>query len=154
MNITNRNYEEQDILFFQDCVKNSIEWQKEECSLHQLSEYMMSYEHLHGRWIVWLFDCQKVGISYTVNESPSNGRPWVGTLLVEPGHRKSGVGSKIMEALLEEWGNDGHKVAYAAIPIMQQGWSTFLSKCGFEQYKLEKEEGHTYLLFVKPLEKE
>lgn len=35
---------------------------------------------------------------------------------------------------------------------MKLNWSNFLSNCGFEQYKIEKEEEETYLLFIKPIE--
>jgi hypothetical protein len=153
MDIVYRDYEESDYEFFQACVKNSPEWQITECTVQQLSDYIQSYEYLNGRWLVWNYNGEPIGISYTVNESPANGRPWIGTILVENGKRQKGFGSRIVEALSREWEKSGHKVIYTAIPIMQNGWSEFLSKCSFEQYKIEKENEITYLLFVKPLEK-
>jgi GNAT superfamily N-acetyltransferase len=154
MVITYRKYEEQDLYFFQSCVKDSPEWQQEECTYEDIKNFMAFYEHLNGRWLVWIHDGQKIGLTFTVDQSPSNGRPWLGTVLVDSAYRRQKFGEKMINLLLEEWAENGHKVAYAAIPIMQHGWSAFLSMGGFEQYKIEKDKEHTYLLFVKPLEKE
>nr|WP_239585873.1 GNAT family N-acetyltransferase [Bacillus mesophilus] len=105
-----------------------------------------------GNWYVWLNGSQRVGVSYYVEHAPSNNRAWIGTILVNSAHRSAGIGKAILKLITEKLKRKGHKVVYAAVPIHQNKWISFLSSCQFEQYKLEKEDELTYLLFVKPIE--
>lgn len=150
--LKSRPYEDRDYSFFLDCVNSSPEWQEEECEGNKLHSYLERYKHLEGHWLIWCNKDKQIGISFTLDSSPSNGRPWLGTLLILPGYRRIGYGSTIVSKLLKRWANEGEKIVYAGIPIMKLNWSNFLSNCGFEQYKIEKEEEKTYLLFIKPIE--
>ncbi|MBM6618609.1 GNAT family N-acetyltransferase [Bacillus suaedaesalsae] len=152
--VTSRPYEDIDFSFFINCVKDSKDWQEEECHESELHNFMKKYEHVNGVWLIWSDENREIGISYTVEHAQSNGRPWVGTLLIHPQYQRNGYGKTIITQLLHTWADKGEKIAYAAIPIMQHGWISFLTSCGFEQYKIEKEYDKTYLLCIKPLEKE
>ncbi len=143
-----------DIPFFRTLIKSSPEWEVSECSAESLENYLNSYEEMNGIWSVWYAAETKIAISYSVEQAPSNGRPWIGTLIIEPTFRQKGWGKKIVRKLTSDFQNNGHQIVYAAVPLHQNDWISFLSSCGFEQYKLEKEKNNTYLLFVKPLEKE
>lgn len=149
--LSSRAYNQEDFHFLKECVRESPEWQKEECHELALEDYMRQYEHLNGRWLIWEENQELIGISFTLDCSPSNSRPWLGTLLLHPKYRLQGNGKRIINEIAKKWKSSGEKIAYSAIPIMNLGWSTFLSKCGFEQYKIEKEANKTYLLFIKPL---
>lgn len=152
MTLINRLMMEEDIPFLKSLIKNSPEWELEECSYEGLEEYLKEYKDVNGKWHVWYADNKKMAISYSVEQAPTNHRPWIGTLLVEPSSRQKGNGKKIIQYLLDEFQDNNHHVVYAAAPIHQNTWLSFLSSSGFEQYKIEKVESKTYLLFVKPLE--
>ncbi|WP_235991711.1 hypothetical protein [Metabacillus schmidteae] len=47
----------------------------------------------------------------------------------------------------------GHKALFAGCPIERDSWLQFLGNCGFEQFKVEKDEvtQKEYMIFVLPL---
>ncbi|KAA0548082.1 GNAT family N-acetyltransferase [Bacillus sp. BGMRC 2118] len=149
--MTSRKYENDDYTFILQCVRESNDWQEEECNISEIDHYLKEYEHVNGEWLVWCEEDKEIGISYSVDQAQSNGRPWLGTILVHPAYQRSGYGKSVISQLVKRWSAKGEKVAYAAVPIMRQEWISFLSACGFEQYKIEKEGDKTYLLCIIPL---
>nr|WP_272495819.1 GNAT family N-acetyltransferase [Bacillus pinisoli] len=103
-----------------------------------------------GDWLVWYKNKARVAITYHVEHAPSNNRPWIGTVLVSPSERRLGIGKKVVEQLRGELSERGHKAVYAAVPVERNQWIQFLASCGFEQFKLEKENDKMYLVFVLP----
>ncbi len=143
--------QKEDLSFFQNLIKSSPEWESEECYDDNLEGYLERNKQYNGEWFVWTVDNKKIGISYSVEQAPSNQRPWIGTILVDPLCRQKGYGKLIIECLVSEFQEKKHKVVYAAVPINKNHWISFLSSMGFEQYKVEDVENKTYLIFVKPL---
>lgn len=144
---------EKDLHFFNELVKASPEWSKEECVPEQLETYLSNYSMYNGVWQVWELDGDLVGICYVLEWSPSNEKPWLGTILIHPSFRGQGFAKKIIAMIGEELKARGHKALFAACPSNQSSWLLFLGKCGFEQYKFEIDD-HTsqqYILTVKPL---
>lgn len=117
MILNSRPYEERDFSFFLECVNSSPEWQEEECDGNQLHNYMEGYKHLGGHWVIWSNKDVQIGISFTLDCSPSNRRPWLGTLLIHPEYRRKGYGKTIVNKLLRRWSKNGEKIVFAAIPI-------------------------------------
>jgi GNAT superfamily N-acetyltransferase len=155
LNVTSQPFKREDFLFVERLIHTCPEWMSEEEYPYEgLQAFLKSFDALQGTWSVWYLDSEKVAFSFYVERAPSNNRPWIGTILVEESYRSKGIGKRIMKCLFEDLQNRGHKIAYAAVPIQQNNWIRFLSCCGFEQFKLEKDEEKTYLLFVKPLEEE
>ncbi|MFZ3588099.1 GNAT family N-acetyltransferase [Bacillus sp. DJP31] len=154
MTLINRSMTKKDFPFFQTLIKSSPEWETEECTSEELEHYLKRYEDIKGKWSVWYVDNIKMAITYCVENASSNLRPWVGTIIVEPAFRQKGWGKKIVHRLTTDFQKNNHQIVYAAVSIHQNIWISFLASCGFEQYKIEKEDGKTFLLFVKPLKKE
>ncbi|WP_456275641.1 GNAT family N-acetyltransferase [Bacillus sp. AK128] len=150
MNLISKDLQEEDIPFFQGLIKASPEWEQEEVSSAEIKTYLELYQE--GTWSVWFEGENRVGISYYVENAASNNRPWIGTVLVASAYRSRGIGKEIVSMLMKDLQREGHKVVYAAIPIVQDFWIKFLSSCGFEQYKIEKDHDRMYLLFIKPIE--
>lgn len=117
-----------------------------------IEEYIEAYSELDGEWRVWEKDGERAGVTFHVRRAPSNRKPWLGTILVHPDRRGTGLGCGILLTLGEELAAE-NKAVFAAVPASESGWLEFLSKSGFEQYKSEKdEEGKEHLLLLKPLQ--
>ncbi|UII57260.1 GNAT family N-acetyltransferase [Cytobacillus spongiae] len=141
-----------DIGFFEEIIMDSPEWEEVELIQHQLSEYIQKYAHLNGEWRVWKLKGQKVAISYHLPKSYSNHKPWIGTLLVRKAERNKGIGKEIISNICTEMKECNQKVIFAGFPIENSQWTSFLTSCSFEQYKLEKDEqGDNYLIMIRPL---
>ncbi|MFD1735660.1 GNAT family N-acetyltransferase [Bacillus salitolerans] len=153
MDLTFRPIQDGDVPFIRRLIKDSPEWLKEEGESLDVYGIFNQYKYLQGQWLVWKENNSLVGISFLVESAPSNNRPWIGTIIVRKDKRRHGMGSSIIAKLLAMLKQDGHKIAYAAVPIENSSWINFLTICGFEQYKIEKnEDNKIYLLFVCPLE--
>jgi GNAT superfamily N-acetyltransferase len=154
LNITSQPLNDEDFSFVEGLIKTSPEWEAEEYSHEGIQTFIKSYDTLQGKWSIWYLDSKKIAFSFYVEQALSNNRPWIGTIVVEETYRSKGIGKRIMQCLCGKFQDRGYKIVYAAVPIQQNKWISFLSSCGFEQFKLEKDGEKTYLLFVKPLEKE
>ncbi|MGG1688309.1 GNAT family N-acetyltransferase [Pseudalkalibacillus sp. NRS-1564] len=107
--------------------------------------YIQTYEGMGCEFNVWFYGDLPVAITAVLDDAPSNQKPWLGTIVVHPMKRKSGIGCSVIRTLLGEK-ND---VVFLGIPYELNEWSLFLGKCGFEQYGIE-EEGKKYLILVHP----
>jgi GNAT superfamily N-acetyltransferase len=149
--LTWRRLENSDLPFFKDVVSASPKWRKNELKDLPLEGYIEQYATLSGEWRVW----EKVGIplavSYHVESSPSNQKPWLGTILVKAEERRRGIASEIMNQLSAEFKVNGHKALFAAVPIDEYEWVNFLADCRFEQFKIEENKGEPFLIMVRPL---
>jgi GNAT superfamily N-acetyltransferase len=141
-----------DLIFFKRIAMDCDEWKEIELKGKSIEEYIDESEKWHGEWRVWNIGEDKVALSYHVKKAQSNEKPWLGTLLVAAEWRGNGVAKLILDFISKEVYSDSADVLFAACPISQIKWSSFLSKNGFEQYKLEKDEhGESYLIHARPL---
>lgn len=83
-NLEFKELNEGDYNFFKDIIRVSNDWQKEECSENELENYLLSYQMFNGQWRLWYKNNNRIGISYHIEWSPSNERPWIGTILIHP----------------------------------------------------------------------
>ncbi|MFY0759209.1 GNAT family N-acetyltransferase [Metabacillus dongyingensis] len=147
-----RLFEEKDYPFFTELISASEAWHEEECRPDQAEEYMTSYKMYNGTWLIWMKSAEKIGISFHLNWAPSNEKPWIGTILIHPEHRKQGLAKKMIEQISAQLKGDGHKAVFAGCPASRLDWLKFLGRCGFEQLKSEKDsEGKEYIITVKPV---
>jgi len=148
-----RDFQSSDLPFFQELINASTEWQQEECTSDKLEAYLLSYKMYDGKWRIWHDGETCIGISFLVEWSPSNGKPWIGTILIHPSKYLRGYGKLVIKHYKEELTQNGHKVLFAGCPIQRSSWIQFLGKCGFEQFKVEKDEAtqKEYMIFVLPL---
>jgi GNAT superfamily N-acetyltransferase len=151
--LTSRELHEDDFYFLKEIITASSEWQKEECHVNELKSYLLSYKMYNGEWRIWSIDNKHVGISYVLEWSPANEKPWVGTILVHPMAQRKGIGKNIVNTIGFELSLRGHKALFAACPTKQDSWLQFLGKCGFEQFKIEQDVSTSkdYMITVKPL---
>jgi GNAT superfamily N-acetyltransferase len=150
--ISSRSLSAGDYAFFQYLADQSAEWLVHEKQGRGIEEYIEEHSELNGEWRVWEKDGERAGITFHVTRAPSNQKPWIGTLLVDPDRRGTGIGGGILSAIAEELSAE-HKAVFAAVPASESGWLEFLSKSGFEQYKSENDEGgKEHLLLLRPLQ--
>jgi GNAT superfamily N-acetyltransferase len=153
INLISRELNVNDNNFFKEIIAESPDWQKEECSIDNLQHYLLSYNMYKGEWRIWSCENIDVGISYILEWSPANEKPWLGTILIHPSVQRRGLGKEILDKIGSELYQRGHKAFFAACPIVQDSWLQFLGKCGFQQFKVEKDENtlKEYMITVKPL---
>ncbi|WP_080846668.1 GNAT family N-acetyltransferase [Cytobacillus gottheilii] len=150
-NLSWRALVKSDYSFFEILISQSPKWQEIELGERSLEQFVEDYEYAKGEWRVWELDGSSFAISHHTESSPSNKKPWLGTLLVHSELRRKGIGERILDKLSNEMKDKGHKAIYAGVPIMENEWISFLSDCGYEQFKLEKDKRDVqYLIFVKP----
>ncbi len=107
--------------------------------------YIQTYEGMGCEFNVWFYGDLPVAITAVLDDAPSNQKSWLGTIVVHPMKRRSGIGRSVILTLLSNKNN----VVFSGIPYDLNEWSLFLGKCGFEQYGIE-EEGKKYLILVHP----
>ncbi|PRP52125.1 GNAT family N-acetyltransferase [Bacillus halotolerans] len=126
-------------------------WKEEEFGEKDAESYMISYSMYNGSWLVWEKNGLPVAVSYHLKWAPSNGKPWLGTVLVDPAEERKGHARKIIEQIGQSL-QDKHRALFTAVPIDRNESILFLSQCGFEQLKTEKDEADKlYIIMVKPL---
>lgn len=144
--------EEQEKSFLRELILDSPSWQKVETNANELDSFIKAYETFNGEWLLWSIGEENVAVTFHVNESPSNLKPWIGTILIKKSLQKRGLGKRVLNELAAKLKSRSEKVIFAATPIEKPEWSIFLSKCGFEQYKLEEDElGNKYIILILPL---
>ncbi|KKI93787.1 hypothetical protein WQ54_01670 [Bacillus sp. SA1-12] len=145
--------EKEDYFFLKEIIAASPEWQNEECHAEELDSYLNAYKMYNGEWKIWKLGEVQVGVTYSLEWSPTNEKPWIGTILIHQASRSQGLGRRILAEIGLELKQKGQKVVFAACPIKQDSWLQFLGKCGFEQFKVEKDESTSkeYMITLKPL---
>ena len=88
-----------------------------EINLNKITVWMSLYESLEGDWLVWYDDMKLVGFSFHVQKAPSNNRPWIGMVLVDPEKRDCGYGIRIVNGLSNTLLKQGASIVYSAVPI-------------------------------------
>lgn len=153
ISLSSRSLEIDDYEFFKEIIRASTEWQNEECVEEDLQSYLLSYKMFNGEWRIWNSGDKLVGVSYVLEWSPANEKPWIGTILVHPHSRMNGFGKSIVTEIGSELSRKGHKALFVGCPIQQDTWLQFLGKCGFEQFKVEFNEftSKEFMIAVKPL---
>ncbi|UTL74212.1 GNAT family N-acetyltransferase [Bacillus halotolerans] len=149
--LKNRPIEQNDLSWFEEIAGAHPVWKKEEFGEKDAESYMISYSMYNGSWLVWEKDGLPVAVSYHLEWAPSNGKPWLGTVLVDPAEERKGHARKIIEQIGRSL-QDKHRALFTAVPIDRNEWILFLSQCGFERLKTEKDEADKpYIIMVKPL---
>jgi GNAT superfamily N-acetyltransferase len=150
--VTSRSLSAGDYAFFKYLADHSEEWLVHETQGRGIEEYIEEHSELDGEWRVWEKEGERAGVTFHVTRAPSNQKPWIGTILVDPDRRGTGLGRGILSTLGEELAAE-NKAVFTAVPASESGWLKFLSKSGFEQYKSEIDEGgKEHLLLLKPLQ--
>ncbi|MDN4523570.1 GNAT family N-acetyltransferase [Fictibacillus fluitans] len=143
-----------DLPFFKQMILSSPSWLVEEglpgeIRTAELESYMKKYDHTGGEWLIWIENGQKIGATYLVYAAPSNGKPWLGTILVDPEKRNQGNARQIVADCCRKV-ETITPVLFSAVPVFNQDWILFLNHTGFEQIGLEKDEnGKEYIKFAK-----
>ncbi|MBT2687873.1 GNAT family N-acetyltransferase [Bacillus sp. ISL-47] len=151
-NLTSNLLTDSDWPFFLKIIKTSPEWEETEKSGFNLKKYVALHEKLNGEWRLWRLDGEQIAVTFHVNKSPSNQKPWIGTILVKEERRRQGLGIAIIGKIGEELKSSGEKSLFAGVPEYRYKWIEFLSDAGFEQFKMETSpEGKDYLIMVCPL---
>ncbi len=148
-----RELHSSDLPFFRELIEVSPEWQQEECTTDELESYLLTYKMYNGTWTIWKDGDTYIGVSFMIEWSPSNEKPWLGTILIHPSNHLQGYGKRIINQYKEDLALKGHKVLFAGCPIYRTSWIRFLGNCGFEQFKIEKDELNQkeYMISVLPL---
>jgi GNAT superfamily N-acetyltransferase len=150
--IQNRLLTEADYSFFRELMMESHIWMQVECTPDQLEEYLLSYKMYNGYWLVWTLENEKVGISFHIEWSPANEKPWLGTILIHKKFRRRGLAKEVINQISDELKRGGNKALFAGCPLAQLEWLKFLGASGFEQLKIEKDSnGSDYMILVKPV---
>lgn len=151
--LSSRLLEKQDYDYVKKIISESPEWISEECKKEDFDSYVLNYGMYNGKWRIWSLNKEDVGVSFDMEWSPANEKPWIGTLLIHPTKRLQGIGKGIINTIGNELSVKGHKVLFTGCPVNQFSWLEFIGKCGFEQFKVETEKltSKDYMIMVKPL---
>uniref|UniRef100_UPI0030C802D2 GNAT family N-acetyltransferase n=1 Tax=Enterococcus faecium TaxID=1352 RepID=UPI0030C802D2 len=115
-----------------------------------LSDFIEEWQ-AKGEWRIWEIEGELAGITFHIETAPSNGKPWLGTILVNKSMRGKGIARSMIQSLSRELKDKGYSALFAGIPISQYTWAEFVSRCGFEQLKTEISDEVTYLILIRPL---
>lgn len=127
-------------------------WKSIEMDALTAKEYINKY--VLGEWRVWQQQNNKdVAITYHLDHAPSNNKPWLGTVIINPNERRQGLGTQVVKHLKKELREKGHKAIFAGVPVEADIWIQFMSDCYFEQFKIEKDDqNQMFLIMVSPLQ--
>lgn len=149
--LESRPFVQDDLCLLEKLAEAHPVWKEEEFGEKDAESYMISYSMYNGSWLIWENDGLPIAVSYHLEWAPSNGKPWLGTVLIDPAEEKKGHARMIIEQISKILGAK-HKAMFAAVPIDRSEWILFLGQCGFEQLKTEKDEkGKSFMILVKPL---
>jgi GNAT superfamily N-acetyltransferase len=151
-NLSSDKLTDEDFPFFLEVIKDSADWEKEEKFENNLKHYMAGYQELDGEWRIWRQNGERIAVTYHLDLSPSNRKPWLGTILVKKEMRRKGTGTEIIKLLADELKKKGKKSFFAGVPDHRDIWINFLADAGFEQFKMEtSDNGQAFLIMVLPL---
>ncbi|MCM3094441.1 MULTISPECIES: GNAT family N-acetyltransferase [unclassified Cytobacillus] len=151
-NISSGKITDEDFPFFLEVIRDSADWEKEEKFENNLSNYMARYRELNGEWRIWRVKGERIAVTYHLDLSPSNRKPWLGTILVKKEMRRKGIGTEVIKLLAAELKKKGEKSFFAGVPDYRNSWVNFLADAGFEQFKIEtSDNGQMFLIMVLPL---
>ncbi|MEK3989414.1 GNAT family N-acetyltransferase [Robertmurraya sp. FSL R5-0851] len=126
-------------------------WKSIEMDALTAKEYINKY--ILGEWRVWQQNNKDVAITYHLDHAPSNNKPWLGTVIINPNERRQGLGTQVVKHLKKELREKGHKAIFAGVPVEADIWIQFMSDCYFEQFKIEKDDqNQMFLIMVSPLQ--
>ncbi|MFC0475231.1 GNAT family N-acetyltransferase [Robertmurraya beringensis] len=126
-------------------------WKSIEMDALTAKEYINKY--VLGEWRVWQQNNKDVAITYHLDHAPSNNKPWLGTVIINPNDRRQGFGTQVVKQLKKELREKGHKAIFAGVPVEADIWIQFMSDCYFEQFKIEKDDqNQMFLIMVSPLQ--
>ncbi len=126
-------------------------WKSIEMDALTAKEYINKY--VLGEWRVWQQNNKDVAITYHLDHAPSNNKPWLGTVIINPNERRQGLGTQVVKHLKKELREKGHKAIFAGVPVEADIWIQFMSDCYFEQFKIEKDDqNQMFLIMVSPLQ--
>ncbi|WP_349410357.1 GNAT family N-acetyltransferase [Pseudalkalibacillus sp. SCS-8] len=151
-----RNLISDDLPMMVDWFVESQDWIAEEgllsseIDVQRIQVWMSLYEKYEGEWLVWLKDESPIGMTFHVLSAPSNQKPWIGMVMVNPLYRRRHFGVEVVERIVEQISKEGTDIVYAASPFKRLSWIRFLGACSFEQIGLEKSPGgKEYIKFAR-----
>lgn len=157
--ISSRKITNEDLPLIKDWLIHSPDWLREEGLLVnevdglRIQAWMSLYEKYQGEWLIWSDSSRYIGMTYHVSRAPSNGRPWIGMVVVAPDKRNEGIGRVLLERITECLNQLGEKVVYIGCPFERTNWMQFLGRCGFEQIGMDLlESGKKYIKMAKAIE--
>ncbi|MTH52577.1 GNAT family N-acetyltransferase [Bacillus mangrovi] len=146
--LRSREFTGQDLRLFIDWAAESPEWEAYETDASAIEEYMRRYDMYRGSWLVWEQHGEPAAITFSVEWAPSNEKAWIGTVIVNPAKRQTGIAKAVISSLAGHFKEKGHKVLFAGVPEKRHDWVLFLGAAGFEQFKLEEE----HMIMLRPLQ--
>lgn len=75
-----------------------------------------------------------VGLVDFVEESPADGRPWIGLVVIHRSVQRQGLGSEAVKAVLGALGSAGHPAAHMAVMQANASGVAFAESTGFVAY--------------------
>lgn len=144
--------------FLVDLIQHSTCWKREEfgenpIQIQRVKQWMQKYDHLNGVWRIWERDSVPIGVTFHVQNAPSNQKPWLGAIIIHPTYRRKGYGMELIHTLSEEFNQKETTVLFTATPYNNINWGFFLAKCGFEQISVQQDNnGKSYTVYGKALE--
>lgn len=95
--LENRYFEQDDLSLLEKLAEAHPAWKEEELGEKKdAASYMLSYSMYNGSWLVWEKDGLPIAVSYHLEWAPSNGKPWLGTVLVDPAEEKRGMPGRLL----------------------------------------------------------
>ncbi|WP_261133841.1 GNAT family N-acetyltransferase [Bacillus sp. Marseille-Q3570] len=153
-----RKLTEDDFEVITEWLEQSPEWLseegllKKEMDLQRTKVWMSLYDKYDGNWLMWEENHSLKGISFHIINAPSNNKPWIGMIMVNPEYRGNGYGSSIVHHLCKRLELKGYNIVFTACPFQRVGWLRFLATCGFEQIGTETTStDKRYIKLAKPL---
>ncbi|WP_408010836.1 GNAT family N-acetyltransferase [Pseudalkalibacillus sp. A8] len=152
-----RNLRKDDLGIISEWFKHSSDWIKEEGLLKEeidpqrIEVWMALYDRYEGVWLVWEDNKSIKGISYHILDSPSNKKPWIGMVMVDPQDRGHGYGRRIIQLVCRKLQQEPDNIVFAGCPFRQVKWLRFLAACDFEQIGLDTLSGKRYIKLARLL---
>ena len=75
-----------------------------------------------------------IGVVDFVDQSPADGKPWIGLVMIHGGQQRHGFGTEAVRAVTGFVGSQGHRGVHMAVIEDNETRSAFARHAGFEAY--------------------
>lgn len=75
-----------------------------------------------------------IGLLDFIDQSPTDGKPWVGLIMIHDEHQRHGFGTEAVRAVTDLVGSRGHRSVRMAVITGNEKGSAFARHVGFEAY--------------------
>jgi RimJ/RimL family protein N-acetyltransferase len=105
--------------------------------LESVTQYWETASVDPGRHVLLVVD-EKAGIAIGlldfVDQSPTDGKPWIGLVMIHGGHQRHGFGTEAVHAVTDLVGSRGHRSVRMAVIEDNEQCFAFAHHMGFEAY--------------------